>query len=194
MSVRGKYKNTLDITNNKNEQNDDKRIITEPTIPQLFCAMSGGIINVYNTPDAVCDIDKFHESFCYCFDCRKNYCKKCFKLHHKDHYHSIRRIKQNSYFITPSYNEYISDYINLSQFTQDGPSRTFCYKQLLAQQAMFKLHKILNNSLEVDQIKRLPIDFEKSVKVDCVVSAPRSAHPRDLLTFIAEKNLIRFLF
>ncbi|EKE39142.1 hypothetical protein ENUP19_0089G0040 [Entamoeba nuttalli] len=182
MLVREKY-----FAENLPQVINDSIQLNNPTTPQLFCAMSNGIYNIYNTPDAICDIDHYHNAFVYCFDCRKNYCKHCFKEAHKDQYHSIRRTKHLSYYPIIEFSEYINDYNDLVRFSTDGPSRTFCYKQLHSREQLFILHKILNNSLESQEIKKLPIDFERSTKVDTVVAASRSFHPRDLLMLIWDK-------
>ncbi|ELP90521.1 AMP deaminase, putative [Entamoeba invadens IP1] len=165
----------------------DEAQIELPTREQLFCSMENGVYNIYNTPDSVCDIDKFHHSFIYCFDCKKKFCKKCFKQSHKDIYHSIRKIPQFPFFPTIPIEGFLDDYTELVRFCADGPSRSYCYKQLKCREEIFLLHKILNNSLESQEMKKLPVDFEKCIKVDSVVSASRSFHPKDLLRLIEKK-------
>ncbi|KAL7717851.1 AMP deaminase [Entamoeba marina] len=158
-----------------------------PTTIRLFCSMKEGVFNVYNTPDSVCDVDGFRQSFVYCFDCRKKFCKNCFKATHTDMYHSIRHIQHFPFFKYIPFSQYIHDYSELVRFCSDGPSRSFCFKQLHCREELFKLHRILNNSLEKQEIKKLPNDFDKTVKVDTVVSASRCFHPRDLLNLIVDK-------
>ncbi|ELP88097.1 AMP deaminase, putative [Entamoeba invadens IP1] len=163
------------------------KIVDLPTTTKLFYSISNGVYNVFDTPDMVCDVCKVSTAFIECFDCRKKFCKKCFKKFHENKYHSIHLEKNRAYFPIIDYTEYTSDYNSLTSFVANGDSRSFGYIQLKCREEMFTLHKLLNNSIEATEMKNLKEDFDASMKIDTVLTGPRSFHPRKLLKFIQDK-------
>ncbi|ELP93563.1 AMP deaminase, putative [Entamoeba invadens IP1] len=185
--------NSLSFDEKDDEINEDKPIFIGKQKSEnkrgkrFYCSIKNGVYGVYDTPNMVCDLCTTSTTFVQCVDCNQKLCKKCFENTHANLWHSIRLEKNQEYFPTIKYSEFMSDYNSLVNFVSGGESRTFGYKQLKIREELFKLHKLLNHSTEAFEMKELKNDFDTSVKIDTVLTGSRSFHPKALLEFIKEK-------
>ncbi|XP_014246417.1 AMP deaminase 2-like [Cimex lectularius] len=88
-------------------------------------------------------------------------------------------------FPYPRLETYIADMCRLSNFIEDGPLKSFCYRRLIFLSAKFQLHVLLNEGRELAAQKVVPHrDFYNIHKVDTHVHASSCMNQKHLLRFI----------
>lgn len=89
------------------------------------------------------------------------------------------------YIIRPDTHEFLDNHAQLLKSMSNGQLRTYCWRRLQFLSHKYNLHHLLNETLEVKEIKELPHrDFYNCRKVDNHIHAAAMMNQKHLLRFI----------
>ncbi|CAG5111632.1 Oidioi.mRNA.OKI2018_I69.chr2.g5916.t2.cds [Oikopleura dioica] len=89
------------------------------------------------------------------------------------------------YIIRPDTHEFLDNHAQLLKSMSNGQLRTYCWRRLQFLSHKYNLHHLLNETLEIKEIKELPHrDFYNCRKVDNHIHAAAMMNQKHLLRFI----------